>query len=67
MLIGATGVGKSYLGNAMLGALKPAKGPFGTGDVKRGQDQSTKPVNQTMESVTQSGFKISLCSFIVNH
>ena len=26
VLIGATGVGKSYLGNAMLGALEPARG-----------------------------------------
>ena len=51
----------------MLGALKPAKGPFGTGDVKRGQDQSTKPVNQTMESVTQPGFQIPLCSLIRKH
>ena len=44
LLIGATGVGKSYLGNAMLGALEPAKGPFGTGDVIDGR---------SMESVTQ--------------
>ena len=48
LLIGATGVGKSYLGNAMLGSLEPAKGPFGTGDVKPPQASS-----KTMESVTQ--------------
>ena len=47
LLVGATGVGKSYLGNAMLGALEPAKGPFGTGDVSHGR---------SMESVTQLGF-----------
>lgn len=48
LLIGATGVGKSYLGNAMLGALEPAKGPFGT--------RKTDPT-KAMESVTQASFK----------
>ena len=48
VLIGATGVGKSYLGNAMLGALEPAKGPFGT--------RKTDPA-KALESVTQARFK----------
>ena len=48
VLIGATGVGKSYLGNAMLGALEPAKGPFGTRKI-----DPTK----ALESVTQASFQ----------
>ena len=48
VLIGATGVGKSYLGNAMLGTLEPAKGPFGT--------RKTDPT-KTLESVTQASFQ----------
>ena len=48
VLIGATGVGKSYLGNAMLGAVEPAKGPFGT--------RKTDPT-KALESVTQASFK----------
>ena len=48
LLIGASGVGKSYLGNAMLGALEPAKGPFVT--------RKTDPT-KTLESVTQASFK----------
>ena len=48
LLIGATGVGKSYLGNAMLGALEPANGPFGTGD-----GNSPHSSGKTMQSVTQ--------------
>ena len=42
----------------MLGSLKPAKGPFVTGDIKQGQNKSS------MKSVTQSGFQIQTFSYI---
>ena len=39
LLIGASGVGKSYLGNALLGSTQPDEGPFVTGNQLQGVTQ----------------------------
>ena len=55
MLIGQTGAGKSYMGNALLGCLNPAHGPFSTGD-QRSSDSVMDAVTIYVNGKTGSFF-----------